>query len=233
MRAPDGPRLVRWTILRGTAISLTAGLLLTVVGGCQTDTPTQINYDTQESLLRDALVRLEGSPETGDPEVHRMLKQLETELGESRRRHTAAQKRIAELEEEVQKLRQAAGFAVHHIEILYFTHLTEKEIDLWVSPFDRHNDVVKTAGSFEISLHRPSVLKLRKRGRKLVQWQFSAQEVETRWEGQLFEGYHLKLAWPAGGAPEVETAVLHVEFTTAEGKTYSADKELMMGSESP
>jgi len=207
---------------------------LAAVAGCQgrPQSPTAINYETQEGLLQDALVRLEGSPQTGDPEVHRLLKQLETELAESRRRHVAAQNRIAELEAEVEKLQRAAGFAVHHIEILYFTHLTEKEIDLWVTPFDRHNDVVKTSGSFEISLHRPGAFGLRTRGRRLALWRFSAQEVETLWEGQLFEGYHLKLAWPGGKPPEMETVVVHVEFTSAEGKTYAADKELTMGGES-
>ena len=226
-------RLPRWTILRDAAISLMGALLLAVGSGCRTEAPTKINYEAQENLLTRAIVRLDESPETGDAEVRSLLKQLEGELAESRRRHTAAQKRIAELEDEVVKLRQAAGFAVHHIEILYFTHLTEKEIDLWVSPFDRHNDVVKTAGSFEISLHRPAAFKFRRRGRKLAEWRFSAQEVETLWEGELFEGYHLKLAWPGGKPPEVESLVLHVEFTVAGGKTYSADKELMMGSESP
>ncbi len=204
-------------------------ILVGVLAGCQAPPPTEIRYDTQQRLLQDAMVRLEGSPQTGDAEVRRLLKQLETELAEAERRHTRAQRRIVELEEEVERLRQAAGFAVHHIEILYFTHLTPKEISLWVTPFDRHNDVVKTAGSFKISLHRPGVWRLRKRGRKLCQWRFSAAEVETRWAGELFEGYHLKLAWPGGKPPEEETLVLHVEFTSAEGKTYSATKELSMG----
>ena len=203
-------------------------LLVGAVTGCQTPPPTEIRYDTQQKLLQDAMVRLEGSPQTGDAEVRRLLKQLETELAEAERRHAQAQRRIAELEEEVEELRHAAGFAVHHIEILYFTQLTPKEISLWVTPFDRHNDVVKTAGSFRISLHRPGVWGLRKRGRKLCEWRFSAAEVETRWEGELFEGYHLKLAWPGQKPPEEETVVLHVEFTTAEGQTYSATKELSM-----
>jgi len=199
-----------------------------LAAGCQSVAapPADVHYETQQSLLENAIGRLETAPEPGDAEVVEMLRQLRAELDASQRRHLEDERRIAELEEKVRSLRHAAGFAVHHIEILYFTHVGEKGIDLWVTPFDRHNDVVKTAGSFKISLHVPGPWGLRKLGRAICAWQFSAPEVERCWEGQLFEGYHLKLAWPQGEAPDVETATLAVAFTTAEGKTYDATKEL-------
>lgn len=197
-----------------------------LVAGCETSPPTDIHYETQHNLLQNAMVRLESSPARGDREILRLLKQLETEVAEAERRHAGAQKKIAELTKEVEDLRQAAGFAVHHIEILYFTHVTDEGIDLWVTPFDRHNDVVKTAGSFSIALHDSAMWGLQKIGKKLCAWHFSAKEVEGLWEGQLFEGYHLKLGWPEGKAPEVQTASLRVQFITAEGKLYTATKEL-------
>ena len=203
------------------------GMILLLPAGCQSTPTVQVDYHRQRGLLQDAIAKLEQSPDDSrDQEALRMLRQLETELADSELRDHEAERRIAELEQEVAELRQAAGFAVDHIDILYFTRLTAEGIDLWVTPFDRHNDVVKTAGSFEISLHRPGVWGLRKLGPKTVAWKFSAQEVETRWEGELFEGYHLKLAWPDGSAPEVAEAMLRVEFTTAEGKTYTATKEM-------
>jgi hypothetical protein len=131
----------------------------------------------------------------------------------------------------VEELRQAAGFAVDHIDILYFTKVTPEGIDLWVAPSDRHNDVVKTAGSFDIALHRPGVWGMRKLGPKTAAWKFSAKEVESLWEGELWEGYHLKLAWPGGKPPDVAAGMLHVEFTTAEGKTYTATKEMTVSGE--
>ena len=202
-------------------------LFVTGLAGCRTSLPpTDVQYDTQQNLVQNAIVRLESSPAKGDRELLRLLKQLETEIGEAERRHTEDKKRIEQLQEEVENLRQAAGFSVHHIEILYFTRVTEEGIDLWVTPFDRRNDVVKTAGSFNIALHEPAAWSLASLGKKLYAWHFSSKDVETRWEGQLFEGYHLKLGWPDGKVPDAQTAVLRVSFITAEGKLFSATKEL-------
>lgn len=212
-----------WTLL---ACAFFAGAL----GGCQGGTPpAKADYQAEHGLVESAISRAENAPPgQADAELLRLLKELQGQIAESERRHVQDQQKIKDLTEEAENLRQAAGFAVHHIEILYFTHVTDKGVDLWVTPFDRHNDVVKTAGSFRVSLHEADSWGLRKLGRKLCAWEMSAKEVETRWEGQLFEGYHLKLDWPEGKAPEAKTAVLAVEFTTAEAKTYSATKELTL-----
>jgi hypothetical protein len=212
-------------------LTLLACVLLTgVAAGCwNVPPPAKAEYQAQQGLLEEAITRAESAPPAQtDAELLRLLRQLKAEIAESGRRHVEDRRKIQELTGEVESLRQAAGFAVHHVEILYFTHVTDKGIDLWVTPFDRRNDVVKTAGAFRISLHQPGTWGLRKLGHTLCAWEFSAKDVETRWEGQLFEGYHLKIDWPEGKAPEVKAAVLCVEFTTAEAKTYTATKELTL-----
>gem|GEM_PF-5937969 len=211
-------------------ILLACVFLTGALAGCRSvSPPAKTDYPAERNLVDSAITRVE-APGAGqnDAETLRLLKELKGQIAESERRHVQDQQKIKDLTEEVESLRQAAGFAVHHIEILYFTHVIDKGIDLWVTPFDRRNDVVKTAGSFRISLHPADTWGLRKLGRTLCAWEYSAKEVETRWEGQLFEGYHLKIDWPEGKAPEAKTAVLNVEFTTAEGKTYSATKELTL-----
>jgi len=214
--------------LRRLPLLLTCAFVAGVAAGCRSvPPPAKADYPAQQGLLGEAITRVEGTPPTQtDAELLRLLRELRAQIAESERRHVEDQRKIQELTAEVKDLRQAAGFAVHHIEILYFTHVTDKGIDLWVTPFDRRNDVVKTAGSFRISLHEPGTWGLWKLGRTLCAWEFSAKDVESRWEGQLFEGYHLKIDWPEGKAPDVKTAALCVEFTTAEAKTYTATKEL-------
>jgi hypothetical protein len=196
--------------------------------------PGRARHVAQQTRLDTAIEKLEKSADRqSDAETLRLLKDIRKELAESMRRETEAQQRIAALNDEVAGLRHAAGFAVDHIEVLYITHVTDEGIDLWVTPFDRHNDVVKTAGSFDVSLHRPGAWGLRKMGPVISAWRLSAREVEQQWEGQLFEGYHLKLAWGEGKPSDVKTATLRVQFTTAEGKVFTATKELSIGDESP
>ncbi|HUU43335.1 MAG TPA: hypothetical protein VMX57_06120, partial [Planctomycetota bacterium] len=195
--------------------------------GCQTSPPppqTHVEYNTQHNLLQKAMGRLENSPSARDEETLKLLKQLETELADAQERHAAAQREIARLNREVQKLRLAAGFAVDRIEIQFYTHATDKGIELGVTPYDRHDDVVKTAGDFNIALYQPGML--RTLGTKIAMWQFSAKEVEKLWTGELYQGYAMKLAWPDGKVPDVGKTVLRVEFTTAEGKTFGDTKEL-------
>jgi len=208
--------------------------LAALAAGCKIAPPPapDPNFQSQQGLLQNAIVRLESSQDKGgDAEVVRLLKRLETELAQSEQRHAEDQRKIAELTEQVQALRLAAGFAVDHIEILYFTHVSDKGIDLWVTPFDRHNDIVKTSGSFDIWINRPASWGITTR--RLAAWKLAAKDVQDRWEGQLFEGYHLNLQWPEPGAPDVKTATLEVRFTTAEGKTYTATKELTIREQKP
>ena len=209
-------------------LSVVASVVFAAVLGCEGGPPpTTVEYKTQHKLLQRAIGRLEHSESARDAETLGLLRKLEKELAEAQKRQLAAQHEIARLKKEVADLRQAAGFAVHRIEIQFFTHAGEKGIELGVTPYDRHDDVVKTAGAFNISLHRPEML--RKLGRKITMWQFSARDVEKLWTGELFQGYRMKLAWPGGKVPNVEVAILRVDFTTAEGTTYTDTKELEIG----
>ena len=219
--------------MKKTVVLIIVLSVLSAVGCNSTPPPeTRVEYKTQHNLLQKAMGRLEASPSTHDEETLKLLKQLEAELAEAQQRHLAAQREIARLNREVRKLRHAAGFSVHRIEIQFFTHASDKGVQLGVTPYDRHNDVVKTAGDFTISLHRPGGL-LQKLGRKITMWQFSAKEVEKLWTGELYQGYEMKLAWPKGVKPDVEKAVLRVEFTTAEGQTYTDTKELEIKGATP
>lgn len=214
-------------------VVLVLALLSGTVAGCQAPHERSIEpvrYEAQHSLLQKAKARAESAPaDASDAELVRLLGQLETEIADAEHKYEKAQQRIAELTTEVAKLRRAAGLAVHHVEILYFTRTTETGIDLWVTPFDRDNDAVKTAGDLSISLHRPRPWVLRGRSGKICTWVFTAKDLEKRWEGQLFEGYHLRLAWPQGKTPDMKEVVLRVDFTTTEGKTHSATKDLNIG----
>lgn len=203
-------------------------VVFAAVIGCEGGPPaTKVEYKTQHNLLQRAMGRLEHSERAHDVETLGLLRKLEKELAEAQERHLAAQREIARLKKEVAHLRRAAGFAVHRIEIQFFTHAAEKGIELGVTPYDRHDDVVKTAGAFNLSLHRRGVLG--GLGRKITMWQFSARDVETLWTGELFQGYRMKLAWPGGKVPNVEVAILRVDFTTAEGTTYTDTRELEIG----
>jgi len=226
--APTAFGEVRGPIVRSAAVAAACVCVLGTLG-CQNASPppTKVEYKTQHQLLQKAMTRLEDSSGQKDVETLTLLKQLEAELAEAQTRHLAAQREIARLRREVGDLRAAAGFAVARIEIRFFTHADENGIELGVAPFDRHDDVVKTAGVFEVSLHHRGGM-LEKLGAKICMWQLSANEVEKLWKGELYQGYELKLRWPDGKVPDVQNAVLNVAFTTPEGKTFTDTKELTL-----
>ena len=95
------------------ATAAVACVLCLGVFGCQEGPPpTKVEYKTQHQLLNKAMTRLESSPQEKDAETLALLRKLETELAEAEKRHLAAQREIARLQEEVKVLRHDAGFSV-------------------------------------------------------------------------------------------------------------------------
>ena len=203
---------------------------LWMVSGCVDAQPrTPVDYSQQRDLLQTVLNRLEESPRgPEDAEIVRLLYQLRDRIEDAECRHLEDEQEIQRLTEEIDKLRRAANFSVAGIRILYFTHVVEQGIDLWVSPLDDQGDEVKSAGSFVISLHRPLTWGEEKLGRKICIWRFTPEQVCERWEGQLWRGYHLKLSWPEGKDIDIKTGILKVEFHTVDGRALVATKGLVI-----
>ncbi len=204
--------------------------VLWMVSGCaETQPRTLVDYSQQRNLLQTVLNRLEESPRgPEDAEIVSLLYQLRDRIEDAECRHLEDDQEIQRLVEEIEKLRRVANFSVVGIRILYFTHVVDKGIDLWVTPLDGQDDEVKSAGSFVVSLHQPLNWGEEELGRKICIWRFTPEQVSTRWEGQLWRGYHLKLSWPEGKEIDIKTGILKVEFQTVDGRTLVATKGLII-----
>ena len=212
--------------MKRTITTLTL-LTCAVSWGCAPAGSVDDRYHAQLQLVHDMIARLEiNARSERDRQFLQQLQQLHAEIEKTRERHRRDAGKIAHLEEELARLRVAETFRVNHLDVLFHTRATTTGIALWAAPRDRQNDAVKAAGAFTITLHRPGLLGMGTLGKKLCEWKLSAEDVKGRWEGHVYRGYHLELSWPDGKRPDIETAVLHVAFTTTRDQIFTASKEI-------
>ncbi len=172
--------------------------------------------DTEVHALRD--------PNERD-RLLRTLAELRRELEETHAALDAEQRELERLRQENRQHRVSASFAVNAVGIPYFSPIAKSDgLDLWVIPRDSHGDAVKVPGSLTVSLQRRGLLGIGTAGKKLCEWSVPMGKLKDKWAGQLYRGYHVLLAWPEGGRPEVTEAVLKLKFTTPDGKTCKTEK---------
>lgn len=215
-----------------TGVGRLIGGLLLVAGlaaGCS-GPPVRQRYDNQDRLLQQMGRQIQDVQDASRrQELEKTLEAMRAEIEEARKRHLQDVAELERLQEENRRAVVSSSFAVQSIQVPYFSPVVKTEgLDLWVMPVDGRGDSVKAAGSIQAGLYRRGMLGLGTSGKSLCEWSFSATELEQRWQGTLYKGYHVTLPWPQTGRPEADEAILRVTFTGTDGKSHIAEKAVRL-----
>ena len=158
--------------------------------------------------------------------VARLRKEIQTSHGTLE----AQQRELDELRSQRERYDVSQTLKADSVEMPYFSPVaTPQALDLWVIPRDAQGDAVKVAGSVKISVRRAGAFGLGASGKSLADWSLSPAQIQDKWAGQLYQGYHFLLAWPGAKRPSLKDTFVRVVFANPDGKTCSAEKPLESG----
>lgn len=198
--------------------------------GCPSADVRQVQ--SQQTQILDSMER--DARTVADPAERRRLldnvAKLRKEIKSSHGTLEAQQRELVELRSQRERYDVSGALKADSIEMPYFSPVASPQaLDLWVIPRDAHGDAVKVAGSIKVSVRRAGAFGLGTSGNSLADWTLTPAQLQDKWAGQLYQGYHLLLAWPGSKRPVLPDAVVRVVFTNPDGKTCSAEKALEPG----
>lgn len=196
-----------------------------LLSGCPQSSVKEIQSEQIKRL--DSMQTQAGS--ISDPaERKRFLEEiaaLRQEIESSHGAIDSQQRELEALREEHLRFRLAREVTASSVEMPYFSPvLGSRALDIWVIPRDAHGDPVKVPGTISISVHHPGALGLGSDPNSIASWTVNPSQLQDKWAGQLYQGYHLLLPWPDNHRPPVAQAVVHVTFISPDGKTCTAEK---------
>jgi hypothetical protein len=210
-----------------TSLILLSLLAVALLAGCPQPAPRE--PQSEQSRLLDTMQK--DARTVQDPaEKKRLLdniaslrKQMDTSHGTLE----GQQRELDQLRLERERYALARKLKAASVEIPYFSPLaTPQGLDLWVIPRDAQGDVLKVPGSLKVTVRHRGALGLGASGKNLLVWNLTPAQLQDKWAGQLYQGYHLLLPWPKKDLPDIRDAVVHVTFTNPDGKSCTAEKPI-------
>lgn len=224
---------------RETFVAILLAMALTA--GCNNagDSAKNPSYVTalDEILSRMRSERHGASTDEYVEELEKLRAQLLAQSAENARReelNRLLEQRVQKLEEELDFLKKRSKVEVQSIEIAFYSggKDTDKDgkddyMEVTVCPKDGDGHIMKATGKCRFELYRKSFIGVGKTGRRLMNWDFSYEEVNKSWVDRLFSGYTFELHW-AEGPPAVKEVVLEAVFETPDGREFTARKTMKL-----
>ena len=144
-------------------------------------------------------------------ELVRNLARLQKELKKTRAKLEAQRRELNRLREQRTRMELSRDLRADSIEIPFYSPVVKSAgLDLWIVPRDAQGDVVKVPGTLRVRILRRGLLGLGTTGHAVREWSVLAGKLKDMWEGQLYQGYHVLLAWSKEGRPDLEIGRAHV-----------------------
>jgi len=154
-------------------------------------------------------------------EIAALRKEIESSHGTL----DAQQRELEALRREHLAFRLSREVTAASVEMPYFSPVAgPRGLDLWVIPRDSHGDAVKVPGTIAVSVHHPGALGLGSDPNILASWTLNPSQLQDKWAGQLYQGYHVVLPWPDNRRPAFAQVVVRVTFISPDGKSCKAEK---------
>ena len=156
-------------------------------------------------------------------EIAALRKEIESSHGTL----DAQQRELEALRQEHLAFALSREVTASSVEMPYFSPVAGPQaLDLWVIPRDSHGDAVKVPGTIAVSVHHPGALGLGSDPNILASWTLNPSQLQDKWAGQLYQGYHVLLPWPDNHRPALAQVVVRVTFTSPDGKSCNAEKTI-------
>lgn len=142
----------------------------------------------------------------------------------------AQQRELEALRLERERFQVSRELKAASVEMPFFSPVASAQgLDLWVIPRDARGDAVKVPGTLKVSVRRRGVLGVGTSGKGLADWTLSPSQLQDKWAGQLYQGYHVFLPWRGKERPILRQAVVRVTFTNPDGEFCSVEKAVESG----
>ncbi len=170
-------------------------------------------------------------------DILKLRSQIQETARECRKQTREISRLEAQIEmfkEEVRRLSKGTPSLLERVELYFFT--TGKDwdgdggddgIDAAIKPLDRAGDTVKAPGRCRFELYRTSFIGLGSRGRKIMEWNLSPQEVASSWLNSTFSGYYFRLPWKEK-KPIYSKVILRMIFEDPRGRKFEDERLLRL-----